>query len=518
MRLDRLPLAIELATARVRLLPPDKLLSRLEQRLPVLVGGPRDAPERQRTLRAAIAWSHDLLTDEERVLFARLALFSDGFTLEAAEEVSEADLDTLASLIDKSLLRGEEDGSTETRFTMLETIREYAVDRLDEQGDAPELRSRHADFFLALAEQAQIELRGPERGSWFVRLELETSNFRSAISSSLTQGRINVALRLVAALTAFWGPRGHWGEARAWLEEVLARSEGMRIPERARALFEAGGLSGFQGEIGTSQARLEQALELAGEVDDRRTLARASARLAWVRVMHGLDVNRAVPLGEEGLSVARGIGDPWVLAETLNDLACAYGDRDHSPRSVSLLEEGLQLRRSIGDIAGIADSLNNLGWEAVLAENYPKAVAYLKESLELARLLTDRPHVVLALDNLALAYLFAGEPAVAEELFSESLRICREIGDRRVAEEVLIGMAGVAALQHAWDRAARLAGAAARMAVEDELVPSAVVPRIEERFLAAARGALGDELYMAKFDLGRLAPFEEVVAYALSES
>jgi len=234
--------------------------------------------------------------------------------------------------------------------------------------------------------------------------------------------------------------------------------------------------------------------------------------------MHGLDVNRAVALGEEGLSVARGLGDPWVLAETLNDLGCAYGDRDHSPRSVNLLEEGLQLRRSIGDIAGIADSLNNLGWEAVLAENYPKAVAYLKESLELARLLTDRPHVVLALDNLALAYLFAGEPAVAEELFSESLRICREIGDRRVAEEVLIGMAGVAALQQAWDRAARLAGAAARMAVEDELAPSAIVPRIEERFLAAARGALGDELYMATFDRGRLAPFEEAVAYALSES
>jgi predicted ATPase len=518
MRLDRLPLAIELAAARVKLLPPDKLLSRLEQRLPVLVGGPHDAPERQRTLRAAIGWSHDLLRDEERVLFARLALFSGGFTLEAAEEVSEADLDTLASLIDKSLLRGEEDGSTEPRFTMLETIREYAVDRLDDQGDAPELRSRHADFFLALAEQAQIELRGPGRGSWFVRLELETGNFRSAISSSLTQGRINVALRLVAALTSFWGPRGHWGEARSWLEEVLAQSEGTRIPERARALFEAGGLSLFQGEIGTSRARLEQALELAGEVGDRRTLARASARLAWVQVMNGLDVNRAVALGEEGLSVARGLGDPWELAETLNDLGSAYGDRDHSQRSVNLLEEALQLRRSIGDVAGIADSLNNLGWEAILAENYPKAVAYLQESLELARLLTDRPHVVLALDNLALAYLFAGEPAVAEELFSESLRICREIGDRRVAEEVLIGMAGVAALQQAWDRAARLAGAAARTAVEGELVPSAVVPRIEERFLSAARGALGDELYMAKFDRGRLAPFEEAVAYALSES
>jgi predicted ATPase len=517
-RLDRLPLAIELAAARVKLVTPGKLLPRLQQRLPVLVGGPHDAPERQRTLRAAIGWSHDLLSEEDRLLFARLALFSDGFTLEAAEEIAGAELDTLASLIDKSLLRGEDDGGTEPRFMMLETIREYAVDRLDEQSDALELRSRHADFFLSLAEQAQVGLRGPDRGSWFERLESEMGNFRSAISSSLAQGRIPIALRLVAALTAFWEPRGHWVEARAWLDEVLAQSKGMSIPERARALFEAGGLSLFQGEIGTSRAQLEQSLELAGEVGDRRTLARASGRLSWVQVLHGLDVDRAVPLGEEGVAVARGLDDSWVLAETLNDLACAYGDLQYSPRSVSLLEESLQLRRSIGDIAGIADSLNNLGWQALLGEQYPEAGAYLKESLELARLLTDRPHVVLALENLALAHLFAEQPTVAEELFGESLRMCREIGDRRVAEEILIGMAGVAASQHAWDRAAWLAGAAARMAVEDELVPSPVAPRIEEDFLSNARRALGHERYQAVVDRGRLAAFEEAVAYALGES
>ena len=235
-------------------------------------------------------------------------------------------------------------------------------------------------------------------------------------------------------------------------------------------------------------------------------------------MLHGLDVDRAVPLGEEGVGVARGLDDSWVLAETLNDLGCAYGDLQYSPRSVSLLEESLQLRRSIGDIAGIADSLINLGWQALLREQYPEAVAYLKESLELARLLTDRPHVVLALENLALAHLFAEQPTVAEELFGESLRMCREMGDRRLAQEILIGMAGVAASQHAWDRAAWLAGAAARLAVEDELVPSPVAPRIEGEFLSDALRALGRERYQAIVDRGRLSPFEEAVAYALGES
>ena len=237
---------------------------------------------------------------------------------------------------------------------MLETIREYAVERLDEQRESPNLRSRHADFFLALAEQAEIGLRGPERESWLARLDLETSNFRSAISSSLTQGRIKVALRLGAALAAFWHPRGHWGEARAWLEEVLTRSEGMRIRERARALFEAGGLSGFQGEIGTSRARLEQALELAGDVGDRRTVARASARLAWVQVQHGLDVDRAVALGEEGLSAARELGDPWVLAKRSTILL------PHTGRVIILRVRSICSRRVFSSGAPSATSLVSL--------------------------------------------------------------------------------------------------------------------------------------------------------------
>jgi predicted ATPase len=516
-RLDRLPLAIELAAARIKLLAPAEILARLERRLPLLTGGTRDAPERQRTLRSAIAWSYDLLSQDERRLFERLAVFSGGFTPEAAEAVCDAEIDALQALLERSLLREQAGSGPVRRYEMLETIREFAVETLRSSGEDLELESLHEDYFLSFVLRACSELRGPDPVPWFEVLENEMGNLRSAIATSMAHGRILMALRLVGPLTAFWEPRGYWGEARAWLDQVLARSAGLQIPERAQVLFAAGGLSWFQGEIGTSRALLEQAVELARQIADRRTLALASARLAWIRVMQSPDVQRAGGVGEEGVDVARELGDPWVLAEALNDLANAYGDLAYSPRSVSLLEESLQLRRSIGDVVGVTDSLNGLGYENVLCEDYPKAIVFLQEGLGLARRLADRRHIVLAQGNLALAHLFDGEPELAEGLFRESLRACREIGDKRIVEEILIGMAGVAALELEFEEAAWLAGAASGLAAAYEVSPAAVTTRIHERFLVDARRALGGELYEASFDHGRSTPFDEAVSHALGE-
>ena len=233
-RLDDLPLALELAAARVKALSPAQILERLEQRLPLLTGGARDAPERQRTLRATIEWSYELLTDEEKLLFARLAVFRGGCTLEAAEEVVEANLDALQSLVDKSLLR-----HSGERFWMLETIREYAAERLEQFEDAEALRRRHAEYFLRLAEEAEPHLTGPQQATWLERLEAEHDNLRLSQDSLRHAGRGAEELELVGALMRFWYVRGHLREGRSRCEEALAAHDDQSRP-RLKALFGAG--------------------------------------------------------------------------------------------------------------------------------------------------------------------------------------------------------------------------------------------------------------------------------------
>ena len=262
-RLDDLPLALELAAARVKALSPAQILERLEQRLPLLTGGARDAPERQRTLRATIEWSYDLLTDEEKSLFARLAVFRGGCTLEAAEEVVGASLDALQSLVDKSLLR-----HAQERFWMLETIREYAAERLEHQGDGDRLRQRHADYFLRLAEEAEPHLTGSQQAPWLDRLEAEHDNFRLSLDSLRRADRGGEELRLVGALMRFWYVHGHLREGSSRCEEALAAHDDQSQP-RLKALFGAGLLAHRLGDYQRAEALAQERLVLARRLEDR---------------------------------------------------------------------------------------------------------------------------------------------------------------------------------------------------------------------------------------------------------
>jgi len=343
-RLDGLPLAIELAAARIRLLPPGAMLDRLENnRLKLLKGGARDLPERQQTLRGAIDWSHALLEEGERVLFARLAVFSGGCTLEAIEVicVSEDALEGAESLLDKSLIRREGDAP---RFVMLETIHEYARERLEERGDAETTRRRHAEYFLSLAGESEPRLGGPEQVAWFERLETENDNLRAALSWAIARGEAELGLRLARALRPFWYARGHYVEGRGWI---------------ARFLGELGKLFMDQGDHGQAEILFEEVLTLSRELGDASTLGSSLVDLGYVLLMQG-NHGRVTALGEEAATLLREGGYTGSFACALNCLGWAALLRGDHEQARTLYGESLDFSRQPGDEASATESLEGL--------------------------------------------------------------------------------------------------------------------------------------------------------------
>ncbi|HEX9371769.1 MAG TPA: tetratricopeptide repeat protein, partial [Roseiflexaceae bacterium] len=386
-RLDGLPLAIELAAARIRLFSPAALLARLGRPrgspLQVLTGGPRDLPARQQTLRAAIAWSYDLLGEAEQRLFARLGVFVCGLTLEAAEAVcgiadrrlpiaDDGDqstiynlqstiLDGLSALIDQSLLRQEAPDEAEPRVEMLETIREYALERLEAGGEAAEIRRRHARYFLALAERAERELWGSRQAAWLRRLDAENGNLRAALAWSQSEaGDVEIGLPLAGALWYYWALRSRYCEGRQWLEDALARSGGAATPARAQALNGAGRLAEKQGYSTRAQALLEEALSLHRAHGDAEGVAIALLYLGRTARDRG-DYQRAEAIEQESLDLFRDQGSAWGVRWALFSLGDAALDQADAARAAELFEESLALCRASGDRNGTTVSLMNLG-------------------------------------------------------------------------------------------------------------------------------------------------------------
>ena len=473
-RLDELPLAIELAAARVKVLPPATLLERLEQRLPLLTGGARDAPERQRTLRATIAWSHDLLDERERHLFAGLAVFAGGCTLEAAEAVCDAEVDTLGSLLDKNLLRREE-----SRYRMLETIREFALERFDEAAEAEELRRRHAEHFLALALEAQPGLVRRDQRHFLDRLEADHDNFRAALSWLLDRDPEN-ALNLAHALVVFWYARGHAREGQDWLVAVLEGASPAPSATRAGALDWAGYLSNELGE--DARALLEEAVACAREADAAAALALALSHLPVVLA----DGDERIAVLEEALSIAERAGDPVVLGTALNNLGVWSSERGDMGRARELFEESYRVRAEIGDLARMALSLGNLSGAAYEAADLARARDYATQALALAREVGVRREASGAVDQLGWIALTEGRFAEAGELFEEALALELEIASLPAAGFTLYGLAAVAAASGDGHLAARLAAAAEpNVHGGTFLGPGAVA--VFERHIAAAR-------------------------------
>jgi predicted ATPase/class 3 adenylate cyclase len=521
-RLDGLPLAIELAAARVRVLPPRRMLAELNHRLSFLMGGARDLPGRQKTLRGAIDWSHDLLTGDEQKLFRRLAVFVSGCALEAIEAVCNIEndllvLDALESLVGKSLVN-ETEADGEPRFAMLETIREYAGDRLVAAGDADRMRDRHRDYFLALAELAEPKLQGAEQAAWLRRLEEEHGNLRSALEWSLVQAGSRGGLRLSGALARFWDTRGHLSEGRAWCARALRKAGAEeRTPERAKALNAAGVLARYQGDYPAARALHEESLAILRQLDDKKGMAVSLNSLGNVAWEQG-DYPAARALHEESLAIMRELGNRSGIGSSLMNLGNVALEQGDYPAARALYEESLAIARELRDGRVIASSLNNLGVVARYQGDYASARSLYEENLTIWRELGDRGGIAGTLSNLGDVACKLGDYPAAGALHQEVLAIRRELGDMAGIASSLEDMATVVAALGSSLRAARIWGAAERLRAEvGSPLPPGDRPDYDRR-LATARATLGDDAAFDRaWEAGRALTLEQAIELALAE-
>jgi len=472
-RLDGLPLAIELAAARIRLFPPEMLLKRLikadgHSSLHLLTHGPRDAPQRHQTLHAAMDWSYQLLGEEEQKLFQILSVFAGGFTLQAVEAVcchpesnrnlhpeealSMDIMEALASLLDKNLLRQYEMSEDESRFTMLTLIREYAGEKLRESGLEAQARKRHADFFLSLAVEAEPLLKGLEQKLWLDRLEEEHNNLRSALGWFVNQAEddkesstaaAESGLRMAGALWRFWDTHGHVSEGRRWLKKLFALSDTPTI-ERVDALAGAAWLAVRQSDMTEALQLYKQALEIARGISYKAGIAKALGGMGDVKELLGTDDESAKALYSESLEMWRDVGDKWGIATALGPLAHRAASAYDFQQANKLFEESLALFREVQDKREIAGALWNLGQIAVVLGHLDKAREMYRESLKIYKDLKDHHGIATQLRSLGKVERFQGNKAQAHALYEESLKSFRTMGDRGCASIAIVGLGRVA--------------------------------------------------------------------------
>ena len=565
VRLDGLPLAIELAAARVKLLPPQALLARLSQRLHLLTGGPRSLPVRQQTLRSTIQWSYDLLGPEEQALFHLLSVFVDGWTLSAAEALCQAigqvDLDVLnnlSALLDNSLIQASEEGAEEPRFLMLQTVREFGLERLTACGELERTRVAHAHYFLALAEQAEPELHGPNQAMWVARLEHEHDNLREALEWALEKvrdeteaERREIGMRLSAALKEFWMMLGHYREARTFLERALALSAGTHTSVRARVLQAIASVADCQGDIDRIEVVAQQSLVLSRELEDTCGIAESLGSLAAAAWLRGKIVE-AISLHEEQVRLLRQVGEPGEVAEALFPLAEHVSTHGEYARGQALFEEALQLfwqtgnelwvggtlvhsaswlwftlgdltimRQRLQEGQALITKVGDRAWSAecvwvaallALSEGEPERASSLaQESLGIYREMGDPWYSAWLLHLLGRIEIQRSEMPAARTYYQQSLALNRQVGEKWMTPFNLEGLASVVATQGALRWAAQLWGAAEalREAID---VPRLPVDRVGyEQAVGASRAQFGEESFASAWQEGRMTKLEQVI-------
>ncbi len=569
-QLDGIPLAIELAAARVKVLRVEQIAARLAERdrFDLLTGGSRTALPRHQTLRAMIDWSYNLLTESERTLSRRLSIFAGGCTLEAAEVVCSEEgleagriLDGLASLAAKSMILADRRQGSETRYRMLETIRQYARERLIESGEGEQVRRRHLEFFLQWAERVEPRVRGPQQLQWLDRLEAEHDNLRAALEWGLTQVEYGEAsLRLAGALLSFWSQRGHLSEGRAWLARALASQAAPNAgAARAKALYAAGSLAHWQkSDQTTARALLEEsvglwrALGLAGKTG----LAHTLATLGEVMRILG-DPATARSLAMEAVALFRELDERWGLAYSLSNLGLAIRDQDDFALARSVINESVALWRDLGEIWELGVATRFLGLVAMRQGDYEVAKCHFADYLAIARKLGNEEAVAWSLFDLGEAALNLGDRVQAKSFFEESFSLFQESGNKYgianglyyfgllaqfegdnqqakssfeqalplartvgpiwLGANALLGLAGVAAAGGQARRAAQLLGAAEARLEAGASYWNAAESLYIGRTIASAEAQLGEIAFAAARAEGRAMTFEQAADYALEE-
>jgi len=519
-RLDGIPLAIELAAARLRVMPADELDARLDERFAILTGGSRAAAPRQQTLRAMVDWSWELLTGAERAVLARLSTFAGGFGLTAAEAVA-ADPNVLAAevvghlgaLVDKSLVQFDRTSAGPGRYRLLETVRQYAAAQLDAQGPAAgTARVAHRDYYLTLAEAAAPQLVGPDQAAWLDRLDAELGNLRAAIAFSQTQPDPGPGLQLAARLRVYWMVRGHAAEGadalRALLDLPAAREA--TLP-RARALATAAHLLQQTGGYAIAGDCCEEALVIARAAGDDYLVADLLHVRAWLLVRQG-QPGAALPLIEQGLDLARRLGQPHLTARLLSARAFATNVQGDPAGAARDNAEALRLARQAGDRLQAGTLLCNLSDYELWTGDLDAARRHLAESLDIARELDARNSTVIGTFNLGLAEYLAGSPVAAEALFTESLELARRMGMKRHTAYALIGvaLAGPGRADPAWS--ARLHGAADQALADLGHTLQPLEARLAGLDRQRLRAAMGAAAFEAEYAAGRTLDLAQVVA------
>jgi len=523
VRLDGIPLAVELAAARVAVLPVEQIVRLLDQRFRLLTGGSRELPRHQ-TLRALIDWSYGLLDDAEKALFARLAVFAGGWSLEAASKVCSGEsiakddvVYVLIGLVEQSLVVADEDGD---RYRMLETVREYAAEKLSESpdGDARQVRwrDRHLAYFVALAEEAEPNLNGAEQRSWLDRLEREFDNVRSALSWA-TRADAASGMRLASALQRLWQIRGTAREGLGWLAALLsAATTSPTRAQRAKALATAATMARATADYAKARTLYEEALSLWRELGERRGVAAALGNLGMVSYDRG-DFAGANACHQESLAIWRELGDRRGIARTLLALGNAVFSQGDERAAESLYAQSLAIERELGDQRAIAIVLNNLGMVAeYYRSDFPAARRLHEEALAIRRELGDRWGIANSLLNLGTTAFDQQDYASATAQLIESLSMSRDLGDRVGIVGSLEALAALAFVTRRVEAGARLCGHATRLR-DDIGAPLPPWERVRyDRQVAAGRASLGDDVAFDRaLHEGRAMTLEQAIESAL---